>query len=124
MSKQKVLIIEDDPGIASMLRSIMLIAKVEAIHADSGKKGLELLRIENIGMIICDIMLPDIIGYDILKQVRAEQETHIPFVFLTAFADPADVQRGLNAGADRYLTKPFAASTLLKAIKELMPVTA
>jgi len=126
MSKRKVLVIEDDPGIAKMLKSIFLIAGVDIVHADTGRKGLDMLGSEQIGMIICDIMLPDIIGYDILKQIRTAEKTghiekHTPFVFLTAFADPADIQRGMDAGADKYLTKPFAAGTLLDTIKEYMP---
>ena len=125
MRDLRLLVIEDDPGITRMLKSIFLIAGIKAVFADTGRKGLDMLAGDDIGMILCDIMLPDIIGYDILKQVRTAQETghiqtHIPFVFLTAFADQADIQRGLEAGADRYLTKPFAVSTLLQVIKELM----
>lgn len=122
---KKVLLIEDDPGIARMISTIFNIGKVDFVHADTGRKGLDLIARSDIGLVICDIMLPDIIGYDILKQVRMaeanEQITeHLYFIFLTAFADPADVQRGLDEGADRYITKPFAAADLLNAVREFM----
>lgn len=124
-----VLVIEDDAGISKMLRSIFSIAKVNAVFAENGTQGLALLKQHNVGMILCDIMLPDIIGYDILKQVRVAQQTgkldrYIPFVFLTAFADPADVKRGMDAGADDYLTKPFAVAKLLSVTKQYMAKSA
>lgn len=120
-----MLLIEDDPGIARMIGTIFNIGKVAFVHADTGRKGLDLIAGDDIGLVICDIMLPDIIGYDILKQLRMAEvnqqiATHVPFIFLTAFADPADVQRGLDAGADRYITKPFAAAELLNAVKGYM----
>lgn len=123
--KKKVLLIEDDPGIARMIGTIFNIGKVDFIHADTGRKGLDLIARDDIGLVICDIMLPDIIGYDILKQLRlAEANEQIAnrlyFIFLTAFADPADVQRGLDAGADKYITKPFAAADLLNAVRDFM----
>lgn len=118
---KKVLVIEDDAGVARMIETIFRIGKIDAVFAVNGREGLELLEQEDIGLIICDIMLPDIIGYDILKKVKSTEETSgIPFVFLTAFADPTDKQRGLDAGADRYMTKPFIASELIKLAQEFL----
>lgn len=118
------MLIEDDAGVSKMLRTLFTISKIDFLHADTGKKGLELLEQENIGVIICDIMLPDIVGYDILKYVRQADrqngDRHTPFMFLTAFADPNDVRKGLEAGADRYITKPFSAAELLQAVKTAM----
>lgn len=126
MNKElKVLVIEDDPGIMKMLQSIFKLTKIEALYADTGRKGLELIKDDSIGLVLCDIMLPDIIGYDILKQLRAMEQTgerasHVAFAFLTAFADPADVQKGKAAGADEYITKPFSAGPLIKTVKSYL----
>lgn len=120
-NNKKVLVIEDDHGVANMLRAIMRFGTVDAVFADTGRKGIDMLNPDEIGMVICDIMLPDILGYDILKHLKNDDATrNIPFVFLTAFADPADVKRGIDAGADRYITKPFAARNILDTVKEFM----
>ena len=128
-TNKKVLLIEDDQGIARMICTLLTISKIDFIHADTGAKGLQALANEDIGLVICDIMLPDVLGYDILKHIRTgkgkdKAGSEIYFVFLTAFADPADVQRGLDAGADKYITKPFSASELLGVVREQMQATA
>lgn len=118
---KKVLIVDDDRGIANMIRAIFRIGNVDAAYASNGDEAFKLLKTENLGMIICDIMMPDISGFDVLKHVRANERTKdIPFLFLSSLSSPADIKKGLDAGADKYITKPFTARELLDIIKEFM----
>jgi DNA-binding response OmpR family regulator len=113
-----ILVIEDDLGIAHVMQAIFAINKINAVFASTGKKGLELLQEGSFDLILCDIMLPDMLGYDILKRVKADWQLHrIPFIFLTAFANPEDIRLGMNEGADDYITKPFSAQQLITAIQ-------
>lgn len=89
-----VLVIEDDPGIAHVLETILKLNNINVIVANNGSLGLKYIKAEKPQIILCDIMLPDMLGYDILKIVKQDNETYkIPFIFLTAFADPADVRK-------------------------------
>ncbi|MCB0699143.1 MAG: response regulator [Chitinophagales bacterium] len=118
---KKVLIIDDDIGIANMIRAIFRIGNVDAAYASNGRQAFKLMETENLGMIICDIMMPDISGFDVLKHVRTHEHTkQLPFLFLSSLSSPADIKRGIDAGADKYITKPFTARELLDIIKEFM----
>lgn len=118
MNKAKILVIEDDMGISHVMQAIFIINKIEAVFASTGKKGLTLLQKDAFDLILCDIMLPDMLGYEILKYVKSDWQLHrIPFIFLTAFANPEDVRQGMNEGADDYITKPFSAQQLVATIQ-------
>lgn len=118
MTNAKILVIEDDMGISHVMQAIFIINKIEAVFASTGKKGLALLQKDSFDLILCDIMLPDMLGYEILKQAKSDWQLHrIPFIFLTAFANPEDVRQGMNEGADDYITKPFSAQQLVATIQ-------
>ena len=118
-----VLVIEDDPGIAHVLETILKLNNINVIVANNGSLGLKYIKAEKPQIILCDIMLPDMLGYDILKIVKQDNETYkIPFIFLTAFADPSDVRKGMNEGADDYITKPFKTETIIKAIQSRLEI--
>lgn len=112
----KIVLIEDDQALAENLEIILEAEGYKVFPAKTGKSGLRL--IEEIGpdLIISDIMLPDIEGYDILKTVRESDLSDIPFVFLTARVDYKDLRQGMNLGADDYLTKPFNRNELIEVI--------
>ena len=83
----------------------------------NGFDGIDAAKNENFDLIICDIMLPDIDGYSVLKELRKREKTKfIPFIFLTAKASMSDLRSGMNLGADDYLIKPFRSEDLLAAI--------
>ena len=85
---------------------------------DNGAAGIEIAHSYNPDIIICDIMMPGIDGYDVLNALSGDKDMNtIPFIFLTAKTDRADIRYGMGLGADDYLTKPFVASELLSAIK-------
>lgn len=118
-----VLVIEDDPGIAHVLETILNLNKINVLVANNGSLGLQYIKEKKPQIILCDIMLPDMEGYDILKIVKEDKEAYkIPFIFLTAFADPSDVRRGMNEGADDYITKPFTADTIINAIQSRLEI--
>ena len=114
---KKILVIEDEP---EMRRNLLTILKMEKFHvfgAENGRAGVEAAKRERPDLIICDVMMPELDGYGVLESLRADPTTiSVPFIFLTAKGEKADVRSGMNLGADDYLTKPVAKSDLLKAI--------
>lgn len=113
----KVLVIEDEKLALKNLFKILSAEGFEVIGAENGMQGIELAIKEEPNLIICDIMMPDLDGYQVLTSLREEPNTSlIPFIFLTAKNERADIRQGMNLGADDYLMKPFEVDELLEAI--------
>lgn len=118
-----ILVIEDDARIRQVMRTILMLQKIDVVFAETGRDGLDLLQQQEFDLVLCDINLPDMQGYDILHIVKNNVKTYrIPFIFLTAFADHADVRKGMNDGADDYITKPFSAASLVSAITSRLKI--
>ncbi len=117
MSK-KVLIIEDNNDIRENVIEILELAGYAVYAANNGKDGVD-LAIKNVpDIILCDIMMPELDGYGVLYMLNKKPETAaIPFIFLTAKAERVDLRKGMEMGADDYLTKPFDDMDLLNAIE-------
>ncbi len=116
--KSKILLIEDNFEVRDNTAEILELANFEVITAENGKIGVEKAREELPDLIICDIMMPVLDGYGVLHILSKKKETaKIPFIFLTAKADKADFRKGMNLGADDYLTKPFEETELMDAIE-------
>ena len=114
-----ILVIEDELALRESIRLIIEVNNFTALTAANGTEGLNLLqnRGEELDLILCDINMPDISGYDILREVKAHPTLYkVPFIFLTAFADKTEVRKGMDMGADDYLTKPFAIKDLINTI--------
>ena len=112
-----ILIIEDDPAYTSMMEVILQMEGFDVRTASDGSTGLGMLCEKRPDVILCDIMLPDMNGHMILETVKGERAfADIPFIFVTAMGDRADVRLGMSAGADDYLSKPFSAFELLTAV--------
>jgi CRP-like cAMP-binding protein len=117
MSK-KILLIEDNELIRENTAEILELAGYNAIVAVNGKEGIELVHKEKPDLIICDIMMPVLDGYGVLHLLSKNEETaSIPFIFLTAKAERSDFRKGMEMGADDYLTKPFDDIELLSAVE-------
>jgi two-component system, sensor histidine kinase and response regulator len=115
--KKKILVIEDEKLSRNNLIKILRAEAFEAIGAENGAAAIQLAIEQEPDIIICDIMMPDMDGYEVLKVLRQEPSTlMIPFIFLTAKIERADMRQGMNLGADDYLTKPFEIDELLEAI--------
>lgn len=113
----KILVIEDEAQIRNVIISVLDEEGFDVYSAPDGKNGLKLAETIRPLVIICDIMLPDIDGYEICNRVRkAEEISNVIFIFLTAKAEMSDLRKGMNCGADDYLTKPFRASELIDAV--------
>lgn len=113
----KILIIEDEPAIRSNLLKLLSIEGFQMLGAENGVCGVELAKTDHPDLIICDILMPKLDGYGVLKALQEDPTTAtIPFIFLTAKADRSDWRQAMNMGADDYLTKPFSRSELLEAI--------
>ena len=120
MSTQKktVLLIEDNQDIRESTAEILELADFKVYTAENGKKGVELAQLQTPDIILCDIMMPELDGYGVLYLLSKNANTaDIPFIFLTAKAERTDVRKGMEMGADDYLTKPFDDMELLNAIE-------
>jgi DNA-binding response OmpR family regulator len=116
----KVAIIEDDRSIinAVMVAFEFRWADVQVVFAMSGAEGIELIRRESPDVLILDINLPDVSGFEVLKKIRGFSA--VPVIVLTVRAEDADVLKGLEAGADDYITKPFNYLNLLARVKAVL----
>ncbi|NOS71592.1 MAG: response regulator [Verrucomicrobia bacterium] len=108
-----VLLVEDDASLPEVLADLLHDSNITLTHAANGKDALRRIHDSHVDLVLLDLGLPDINGFDLLEQLKAEPETQpIPVIILTAFNSPEDKVRGFQIGATDYLTKPFEASEL------------
>lgn len=113
-----ILIIEDNDEVRENTAEIIELSNYKVLTAENGKLGVELALVEKPDLIICDIMMPVLDGYGVFHLLGKHTETaSIPFIFLTAKSEKADFRRGMEMGADDYITKPFDGIELLNAIE-------
>jgi len=113
----KVLVIEDETEIRANLLELLELEGYSVIGADNGATGLLGALEYKPDIILCDVMMPELNGHDVLAALRQEPETVLtPFIFLTALADKGDIRKGMTLGADDYITKPFVCSEVVNAI--------
>ncbi len=114
---KKILVIEDEEQIRDNIQEILELEEFETIAASNGLVGIQLANSQNPDLIVCDVMMPELDGYEVLTALRRNVATAtIPLIFLTAKADKSDLRQGMELGADDYLTKPFTPAELLSAI--------
>ncbi|HTL10287.1 MAG TPA: response regulator [Chitinophagaceae bacterium] len=114
---KKILLIEDNADIRLNTAEILELSNYKVLTAANGKQGVEMALTQHPDLIICDIMMPELDGYGVLHAVQKHEELHhTPFIFLTARAERTDFRKGMELGADDYLTKPFDATELLNAV--------
>jgi two-component system alkaline phosphatase synthesis response regulator PhoP len=119
--KKKILITEDDPSYRRFLSYFLEKEGYKVITASDGLEGLFKAQQEKPDLLILDIMLPGMDGFEICNHLRAELETtHTPILMLSAKGQDADKSIGLSIGADEYLTKPVESSILLRTIESLL----
>ena len=114
----KLLVIEDNEEVRENLVEILDLAGYETSAAENGKAGLRLAEQELPDLILCDVMMPELDGFGVLKIKNNNPKiNHIPLIFLTAKAENEDVRKGMGLGAEDYITKPFDDTQLLEAIE-------
>jgi len=118
MSQRTILIIDDHDEIRENIAEILSLGGYRTITAENGKRGIEVALKEKPDLIVCDIMMPELDGYGVLHLLRKNPQTEeIPLIFLTAKAERSDLRKGMEMGADDYVTKPFEELELMNAIE-------
>lgn len=114
---RKILVIDDTDFIREDIATTLQFEGFETITAEDGLAGVETARVERPDLILCDVSMPRLDGFGALEQIRKIDEiASIPFIFLTAKAEKADMRRGMELGASDYLTKPFTTDELIEAV--------
>jgi twitching motility two-component system response regulator PilG len=121
MKKNKILVVEDEESLLK-LESILFTSKGYAVTgARDGKSALEAIAAERPDLVVLDIMLPDLDGFEICRAIKDNPETcNLPVIMLTAKKSSLDLERGRLAGADAYITKPFKSVKVLEVIEGLL----
>ena len=115
---KKILLIEDDTALRESTAELLELANYKVLTAPDGEKGVAIAKASHPEVIICDIMMPKLDGYGVLKALSGDNKTKtIPFIFLSAKTEHRDIRLGMDLGADDYLTKPFEESELIGAIE-------
>jgi len=113
----KIIVIEDAADLRESVIEMLTLEGFEALGAENGRIGIELIRAENPDLVICDIMMAEVDGYGVLEAIRQDPHTvHTPFIFLTAQSDRSYIRKGMRLGADDFVTKPFLPTDLLESI--------
>lgn len=116
--KKKILIIEDQLEVRENIEELLQLSNYETIVAANGKEGVKSALKHLPNLILCDIMMPEMDGFEVLYLLGKNPDTaSIPFIFLTAKAEKSDFRKGMNLGADDYITKPFEEMELLDAVE-------
>lgn len=122
MQKNTILIIEDELAILNNISTILEISGFTCLKANSGVQALQLFETLMPHLILCDVMMPEMDGFEVLQKLRENELTkNIPFCFLSARADILDIDYGLSLGANGYITKPFTAKDLVQTVQKLLP---
>lgn len=121
---KKVLIIEDDTALRENTAELLELSNYEVITAANGKIGIKMAEKHLPDVIVCDIMMPEVDGYGVLESLSVNDTTaQIPFIFLSAKTERSEVRKGMNMGADDYLTKPFQEEELITTIESRLAKT-
>lgn len=114
---KNILIVDDDLNIAELIKDLLIIDNYKADYVLSGKQALETLKKQKYDLIVLDVMLPDLNGFEIIEKIRKYE---IPVLFLSAKTDDESVVKGLKLGAEDYIRKPFNRLELLARIETIL----
>src|SRR5215470_13550259 len=115
---KKILFIDDNNELRMNTAEILELANYRVLTAENGKAGVEMALREKPDLVICDIMMPVLDGYGVLHALQKNSATmDTPFIFLTAKTEKSDLRKGMEAGADDYIMKPFTGTELLNAVE-------
>ncbi len=113
-----ILVIEDEAPIRDKIVTVLKYENYDVIDAANGREGVVLAQENRPDLIICDVLMPDLNGYSALEALRKDPDTSvIPVIFLTAAASRAEMRKGMELGADDYITKPYTVAELLAAVR-------
>jgi DNA-binding NarL/FixJ family response regulator len=116
--RKRLLLIDDDPNLILLVKDYLEFRGYEVVTAENGREALEVLEQDIPDMIICDVMMPEMDGYSLVKHVREDPRTSwVPVLFLSAKGQSQDRVKGLNTGADVYMVKPFEPEELVAQVE-------
>jgi two-component system, chemotaxis family, chemotaxis protein CheY len=120
----RVLVVDDFPTMRKILKNVLKQINMQnTLEAGNGKEALDLLRKEEIDLIICDLVMPEMTGMELLQTCKNDpQISRIPFIMVTAEAQKETVMEAIKAGVDNYITKPFTPERLRDAISKVVPM--
>ncbi|GLU47463.1 response regulator transcription factor [Nocardiopsis ansamitocini] len=118
-TKPHVLVIDDEPNIRDLVQAALRFHGFDVSTAGTGGEGLSMARANHPDLIVLDVLLPDISGFDVCRQLR-ERDDDVPVIYLTARDTPSDTVTGLSLGGDDYVTKPFSVEALVARIRALL----
>jgi two-component system alkaline phosphatase synthesis response regulator PhoP len=117
----KIVIAEDEPDIRDLIMFTLRFAGFEVIAGNNGEEGFELAKREKPDLIMMDVRMPRMTGYEACKKIKADPELeHIPVIFLSAKGQEAEIQSGMDVGAEEYLLKPFAPDQLTERVRAVL----
>ncbi len=123
MAQRKILVVDDDPDIFEIVQTNLEGAGYEVVGASDGSEGLRKVLAENPDLVILDVLMPEMDGWEVLRQIEADPRTAgLPIIMLTCKSEDADILRGLEEGAVEYVTKPFYPENLVASVKILLNV--
>lgn len=121
MKKHKIMIVDDEPDIVKLVKVSLEMANFEVSEAFSGQEALDKVQDAKPDIILLDIMMPDINGFEVCKRLKADTKTKdIPVIMLTAKGQRGDAEQGLKEGADDYIIKPFDPYELGEQVLEIL----
>ena len=125
VDEMRVVCIEDEPEMIDLVRLILGRKGFEVIGADGGVEGLQTVKREKPDLVLLDLMMPDMDGWEVYQQIKADEELRgIPIVVVTAKAQSIDKVLGLHiAKVDDYITKPFGPQELLESVEKILGIT-
>ena len=125
MKTPHILIVDDEPNIVMSLEFLMRKNGYQVGIARNGTEALAAIELTPFDLVLLDVMMPDVDGYQVCQQLRQRPDrVHTKVIFLSAKSREADVQRGYEAGADLYIPKPFSTRQLMEKVRELLGATA
>jgi DNA-binding response OmpR family regulator len=120
-ASKRILVIDDDEGLQTLVNTMLSRVGLQAWAASTGIEGLEMLREEDFGLLILDLMLPDMDGYEVLAKLRKDvRYERMPILILSAKAETEAISKGFDLGADGYLTKPYLPNSLTERVRTLL----
>jgi len=121
LSKRKILVVDDDPTMVKLINVNLKLNNYSVVEATSGEQALDVLGKETLDLVVLDIMMPGVDGWEVLKRIRGNNDTEeMPVILVTAKTQDSDVIRGWELGADEYVIKPFNPLLLVEVIKMVL----
>jgi DNA-binding response OmpR family regulator len=122
--KKRILIVEDEESLLKLETILLTVNGFEVITAFTGKMAIDKIGVEEFDLVLLDIMLPDIDGFEVCRQIRNNfRTTAIPIIMLTGKKSQDDHDRGVSSGADTYLVKPFKSAMIIDEINRLLSLS-